>query len=74
MYAANEKGLKKCFAALKIPHRFNKEKGAAGKHFYYDFMQRHPDISLRIPESTSMMRAIGFNKPQVDLFMTTWKE
>lgn len=53
---------------MKIPHRFNKEKGSAGKHFYYDFMKRHSDISLRTPESTSMMRAVGFNKPQVDLF------
>ncbi|GBP19771.1 Pogo transposable element with KRAB domain [Eumeta japonica] len=53
---------------LKIPHRFNKDKGLAGKYFYYDFMQRHPDISLRTPKLTSMMRAVGFNKPQVDLF------
>lgn len=59
---------------MKIPHRFNKEKGAAGKHFYYDFMQRHPDLSLRTPESTSMMRAVCFNKPQVDLFYDNiWK-
>jgi transposase len=35
--------------AMKIPHRFNKEKQTAGKHFYYDFMQRHPYISLRAP-------------------------
>lgn len=54
--------------AMKIPHRFNKEKQAAEKHFYYDFMQKHPDISLRAPESTSLMRAVGFNKPQVDMF------
>lgn len=54
--------------AMKIPHRFNTEKKTAGKHFYYDFMHRHPDISLRTPESTSMMRAVGFNKPQVDIF------
>ncbi|XP_038221604.1 uncharacterized protein LOC119839407 [Zerene cesonia] len=53
---------------MNIPHRFNKEKGSAGKHFYYNFMNRHTDISLRAPESTSMMRAVGFNKPQVDLF------
>ncbi|XP_026728373.1 uncharacterized protein LOC113494293 [Trichoplusia ni] len=53
---------------MKIPHRFNKEKGSAGKHFYYDFMKKHSDISLRAPESTSMMRAVGFNKPQVDIF------
>lgn len=54
--------------SLKIPHRFNKDKGIAGKHFYYEFMRRHPDLSLRTPESTSMMRAVGFNKPQVDFY------
>ncbi|XP_045457552.1 tigger transposable element-derived protein 6-like [Melitaea cinxia] len=54
--------------AMKIPHRFNKQKATAGKHFYYDFMQRHPGVSLRVPESTSMMRAVGFNKPQVNIF------
>lgn len=53
---------------LKLPHRFNSEKGTAGKHFYYDFMKRHPDLALRTPESTSLMRAVGFNKPQVELF------
>lgn len=53
---------------LKLSHRFNTEKGIAGKHFYYDFMARHPDLSLRTPESTSLMRAVGYNKPQVELF------
>ncbi|CAG4942707.1 unnamed protein product [Colias eurytheme] len=40
--------------ALKIPHRFNKEKGAAGKHFDYDFMQRHQ--SGRIAEITRVYK------------------
>lgn len=54
--------------SFNIPHQFNKEKQSAGKYFYYDFMKRHSDLSLRIPESTSLMRAIGFNKAQVDRF------
>lgn len=53
---------------LKLPHRFNTEKQTAGKHFYYDFMTRHPNLSLRTPESTSLMQAVGFNKPQVERF------
>lgn len=53
---------------LKLPHRFNNEKRMAGKHFYDDFIKRHPDISLRTAESTSLMRAVGFNKHQVDIF------
>lgn len=55
---------------LRLPHRFNKTKKLAGKDFYYGFLKRHPEIALRVPESTSMMRAVGFNKPQVDLFFS----
>ncbi|XP_052752615.1 uncharacterized protein LOC128201064 [Galleria mellonella] len=53
---------------LKIPHRFNKEKKMAGKDFYYSFIKKYPDIALRSPESTSIARAVGFNKPQVYRF------
>lgn len=53
---------------LKVPHRFNNEKKIAGKHFYDNFMKRHLDLSLRSAESTSLMRAVGFNKTQVDIF------
>ncbi|XP_022819194.1 uncharacterized protein LOC111351487 isoform X1 [Spodoptera litura] len=58
---------------LKIPHRFNVQKEAAGKHFYYEFMKRHPDLSLRTAESTSLMRAVGFNRAQVNLFFINLK-
>lgn len=54
--------------SLKIPHRFNKEKGIAGKDFFYSFSKKYPDIVLRTPESTSIARAVGFNKPQVNRF------
>ena len=53
---------------LKIHNQFNKDKRMAGKDFYYQFMKRHPDLSLRSAESTSLQRATGFNKQQVDLF------
>lgn len=53
---------------LKISHRFNKEKKMAGKDFFYSFSKKYPDIVLRTPESTSIARAVGFNKPQVDRF------
>ncbi|KAK9720561.1 CENP-B N-terminal DNA-binding domain [Popillia japonica] len=53
---------------LKLPHQFNKEKKSAGKNFYYSFMKRHSDLSLRTPQSTSLMRAVGFNRPQVARF------
>lgn len=53
---------------LKLPHQFNKEKMSAGKNYYYAFMKRHSDLSLRTAESTSLMRAVGFNRPQVERF------
>ncbi|CAH1987730.1 unnamed protein product [Acanthoscelides obtectus] len=53
---------------LKLPHQFNKEKQSAGKNYYYSFMKRHSDLSLRTAESTSLMRAVGFNRPQVMRF------
>lgn len=36
----------------EIPTRFIKEKKIAGKKWYYSFMNRHPELSLRQPEST----------------------
>jgi hypothetical protein len=52
---------------LKIPHRFNKQK-CAGKQFYYEFMRRHPELSLRTSESITLQRAVVFNRPQADRF------
>lgn len=53
---------------LGVDHRFNKDKKEAGKDFFYDFMKRFPDISLRTAEATSLQRAAGFNREQVDRF------
>lgn len=54
--------------SLKLSHRFNKEKGMAGKDFFYSFTKKYPDIVLRTPESTSIARAVRFNKPKVNHF------
>lgn len=53
---------------LGLKHRFNVEKKVAGKDFYVSFMNRHPELSYRKPQSTSLMRCVGFNKPQVERF------
>ena len=58
----------------KVKHWFNKHKMMAGKDFYYDFMKRHQDLSLRKAESTSLQRAAGFNKEQVDRFFDKLSE
>jgi hypothetical protein len=51
-----------------IDHRFNKEKRMAGKDLSLAFKKKNPDLALRTSEATSLMRATGFNKPQVDRF------
>lgn len=38
----------------------------AEKDFYASFMHRQPELSYRKPQSTSLMRCVGFNKPQVE--------
>lgn len=59
---------------LKIPHQFKSEKRKAGKKFFYNFMGRHPELRLRTPQSTSIQRAVGFNKEQVDLFFEKYEQ
>lgn len=51
-----------------ISHRFNKDTKIAGNEWLRGFLKRHPDLSMRQPTSTSIARAIGFNKPQCDRF------
>lgn len=49
----------------QIPHNFNKETRLAGKKWFYAFKARHPEISLREPQATSMQRVKGFNRQNV---------
>ncbi|XP_055308969.1 uncharacterized protein LOC129572878 [Sitodiplosis mosellana] len=42
--------------------------GHAGKHWYYLFMKRHPNLSLRKPQQVSANRSKAFNKENVDGF------
>lgn len=51
-----------------IPNNFNKELKLAGKDWLYGFLRRHPEISLRKPESTSIYRITAFNKVEVERF------
>lgn len=55
------------FAAKnKILNPFKNRK--AGEQWLQNFMRRNPSVVLRKPEATSLARAHGFNKPQVELF------
>lgn len=48
-----------------LQNPFNKEKKIAGKKWYYAFMSRHPNLTLRQPENISMARCKGFNRTNV---------
>lgn len=54
--------------ANKIKHTFNTTTKLAGKDWLYLFLRRHPHISLRQPESTSLNRITAFNKDSVNHF------
>lgn len=57
-----------------IEHRFNTNLKMAGWDWLAGFRKRNPDIALRKPEPTSKARAMGFNRPQVSKFFTTYQE
>lgn len=44
------------------------KKKEAGKDWVQGFLSRHPELSIRKPESTSAARAAGFNKQAVEQF------
>ena len=54
--------------ANNIPNDFNKQKKLAGKDWYYLFLKRHPEISLRKPEGTSINRITAFNEESLKLY------
>ena len=54
--------------ANNIKHSFNRKSGAAGRDWFEGFLRRHPDLTLRTPEPTSIQRATGFNQQKVAIF------
>ena len=54
---------------LKIPNSWVAAK-KAGSDWLSGFMKRHPNLTLRTPESTSLSRATSFNRHNVNAFMT----
>lgn len=49
-----------------LKHQFNKNKQKVIKAWLDGSLERHPNIKLRSPEPTSLVRAIGFNRPAVE--------
>ena len=58
-FGVTRKGLMKLAyevaAKNDVPHGFNRVSKMAGKTWYRKFMLRHPEISLRQPEATSVV-------------------
>jgi hypothetical protein len=54
---------------LKYPKKWD-ETELASLDWYKAFMRRHSTLSVRRPEATSLSRAMNFNKPNVDIFLT----
>ena len=51
-----------------IHHDFNKTNGMAGKDWLKRFLKRHPEISVRDPQQTTIDRLKSFNRENVDKF------
>ena len=58
----------------QIKHNFKVELKMAGKDWYYGFLKRNPEITLRKPEATSINRISAFNKDQVSTFFQNLKK
>lgn len=75
-YGLTLKGLRKLAfqyaEANDIPNSFSKENEMAGKDWAYGFLKKF-NLSLRTPSKTSVARAMGFNKMQLDLYFSNLK-
>lgn len=56
-----------------LKHNFDKTSQTAGKDWFYSFKKRHPNISLRRPESTSINRITAFNETEVKFFFNNFE-
>ena len=45
----------------------------AGYDWLRGFLNRHPDLSVRIPQATNLARAVGFNRVKVAEFFQAYR-
>ena len=58
---------------MKIAHSFNSDSKMAGTDWLKGFLSRQPQLSLRVPQATSLSRAVGFNRAKVEAFFAVYK-
>lgn len=51
----------------KVPNKWEVDK-MASESWFTNFMRRHPKLSVRKPEATSLARMTSFNKTNVEIF------
>ena len=56
-----------------VAHPFDHTTKMAGRHWLAGFLARNRTLLIREPEATSINRAVGFNKAQVDNFFEIWR-
>ena len=54
-----------------IPEKWHEEQKAS-TDWYYSFMNRHPNLSLKAPEGMSIARAVAFNRTTVNSFFDAY--
>lgn len=52
---------------IPYPSKWDEEK-MSGRDWYYGFMRRHQELSLRTPEQTTLHRVKSFSKENVQMF------
>jgi hypothetical protein len=54
--------------SLGVAHRFTRRKKVAGWEWIYQFLKRHPRITVRKAENLSINRALGMSRSEVGAF------
>jgi len=57
-----------------IEHPFNEDRKMAGTDWFHGFLKRNPDLTMRMPEATSLSRVIGFRRSEVNRFFDNLRQ